>query len=100
MIHQEEITCPHCQSNDLVKNSMSENGAQKWQYNKCRKHFRREYRYNACKVGIREKIIEIISTGSDVQDIGKVLKISKDTVCSVLKRNAKNEPSLSELVRN
>jgi transposase-like protein len=33
---------------------------------------------------------------SGVRDIGRFLKISKDTVCSVLKKNAKKESLLSE----
>ena len=32
--------------------------------------------------------------GSGVRDIGRVLGISNDTVCSDLKKNSKNEPLL------
>jgi transposase-like protein len=80
----------------LVKNGKSEHGTQKWRCNHCGKNFRKEYRYKACKIGVKEKIIEMTLNGSGVRDTGRVLKISKDTVCSVLKKNAKNEPFLSE----
>jgi transposase-like protein len=59
------------------------NGKQKWQYNSCKKHFRPEYRYRAWQDGIKEKIIEMTLNSSGVRDTGRVLKISKDTVCSV-----------------
>ncbi|MDR2510975.1 MAG: hypothetical protein LBC89_00600 [Bacteroidales bacterium] len=50
MLDKTEMTCPHCGSKDLVKNGKSENGTQKWKCNGCKKNFRKDYRYNACKV--------------------------------------------------
>jgi len=94
MIHKEDLKCFHCQSNDLVKNGKSPNGTQRWRCNQCKKSFRFDYRYNAYKQGVKEKIIEMTLNSSGVRDIGRVLKISKDTVCSELKKNAKNEPLL------
>ncbi|KAA6327792.1 hypothetical protein EZS27_023245 [termite gut metagenome] len=44
------------------------------------------YRYNARKQGIKDKIIEMMLNSSGVRDIGRVLKISKDTVVAVLKK--------------
>jgi len=89
MIHKEELHCPHCTGTNLIKNGKAPNGAQRWLCNECKKSFRFIYRYNACKKGTREKIIEMTLNSSGVRDIGRVLKISKDTVCSVLKKNAK-----------
>jgi transposase-like protein len=100
MIHHKELLCPHCSSNDLVKNGKSPNGTQRWRCNQCKKSFRYEYRYNACKPGVQETIIEMTLNGSGIRDIGRVLKISKDTVCSVLKKNSKNEPFLHDKRRN
>ena len=92
MIHKEELRCLHCASNDLVKNGKSANGTQRWRCNNCKKGFRFAYRYNACKVGVKEKIIEMTMNSSGVRDIGRVLKISKDTVCSVLKKTLQMNP--------
>ncbi len=100
MVHQQSIHCPHCESIDLVKNGKSENGTQRWHCNECKKHFRLDYRYNACRKGVKEKIIEMTLNSSGVRDIGRVLSISKDTVTAVLKKNAKNEPLLSHKRRN
>jgi len=90
MIHSVELRCSHCDSNDLVKNGKSPNGTQRWCCNQCKKSFRFNYRYNACKHGVKDTIIEMTLNGSGVRDIGRVLRISKDTVCSVLKKNSKN----------
>jgi len=90
MVHTTLLECPHCHSHDLVKNGKSSNGTQKWQCNSCKKHFRLFYRYKACQSGTKEKIIEMTLNNSCVRDIGRVLQISKDTVCAVLKKNAKN----------
>ncbi|MDR0757126.1 MAG: hypothetical protein LBF85_04690, partial [Tannerella sp.] len=54
MIHTTEIQCPHCQSNDLVKQGKTGNGTQKWQCNSCKKHFRLHYRYKAWQAGTKE----------------------------------------------
>jgi len=90
MIHTTELYCPPCYSNDLVKNGKSGNGTQKWQCNSCKKHFRLSYRYKAWQAGTKEKIIEMTLNSSGVRDIGSVLQISKDTICSVLKKNGRN----------
>ena len=95
MIHSQEVQCSHCTSNDLVKNGKSENGTQRWRCNKCKKSFRLAYRYNARKQGMREKIIELTLNSSGVRDISRVLKVHRDTVTSVLKKNSKNEPLFS-----
>ena len=100
MIHKVELCCIHCGSNDLVKNGKSLNGTQRWRCNQCKKSFRFEYRYNACKPCVKAAIVEMTLNGSGVRDIGRVLKISKDTVCSELKKNAKNEPLLHQRRRS
>ena len=94
MIHKEELHCPCCSSNDLVKNGRAPNGTQRWRCHACKKSFRFAYRYNACKQGIKEAVIEMTLNSSGIRDIGRVLKISKDTVCTVLKKNAENESLL------
>ena len=91
MIHYQELHCAHCSNNDLVKNGKTPNGTQRWRCNKCKKSFRFTYLY---KPGVKATIIEMTLNGSGVRDIGRVLKISKDTVCFVLKKNSKREPLL------
>ena len=53
-----------------------------------KKTFQQKYRYNARKPGTKDQIIKLTLNGSDVRDISRVLKINKNTVCSVLKKNS------------
>ena len=100
MIHQQSIQCPHCSGRDLQKNGKCTNGTQRYFCKSCKRQFRLDYRYNAYKQGVKEKIIELTLNSSGVRDIGRVLSISKDTVTSVLKKNAKNEPLLLDKRRS
>ena len=95
MKHTVYIHCSHCDSSDLQKNGHSENGTQRWRCNDCRKSFQLSYRYNARKPGIKEQIFELTLNSSGVRDIGRILRISNNTVVSGLKKNAKREPVCS-----
>ena len=91
MHHLKSITCIHCSSSNLVKNGHSENNTQRWHCNDCKKNFQLDYRYNARRPGIKEKIYELTLNSSGVRDIGRILKISKNTVITELKKNTKNQ---------
>ena len=90
MIHTTTLLCPYCSGNDLQKNGSSPNGTQRWRCKGCQKYFQRTYRYNAYNKGVKDKITEMTLNNSGVRDIGRVLRISNNTVISVLKKNAKN----------
>jgi transposase-like protein len=92
MEHQQTILCPHCDSKNLQKNGHRSNGYQRWRCNVCGKSFQQEYRYNARKQGVKEQIIELTLNSSGIRDISRILKISTNTVTSVLKKNAAREP--------
>jgi transposase-like protein len=99
MVHYQTIHCSYCEGTDLFKNGKSLTGTQRWFCKDCKRYFRLAYRYNAYKKGVKEKIIEMTLNSSGVRDIGRVLRISKDTVTSVLKKNAKNESLFSDTGR-
>jgi transposase-like protein len=92
MRHTQSIQCPHCFSTDLQKNGHSENGTQRWRCVACRKSFQLSYCYNARKPGVKDQIIPLTLNSSGVRDIGRILKISNNTVISELKKNAQREP--------
>jgi transposase-like protein len=93
-----KVSCPHCGSDDAVLHG--KNGKSGKQRLLCRndgcpcKTFQLEYSYNACKPGVRQQIVEMAQNGSGTRDTGRALKVSKDTVTSVLKKR-KNSPSRS-----
>jgi len=95
MKHRQEIHCPYCESSDLQKNGHSENGTQRWRCTNCRKSFQLTYSYNARKPGVKEQIIELTLNSSGVRDIGRILKISNNTVITELKKTAQREPLCS-----
>jgi transposase len=94
MKHYQLITCPFCNNANVVKNGHDPNGGQRWHCNCCKKSFHPAYTYNACQAGIKEKIIQQTLNSSVVRDISRNLKISKNTVVAVLKKNAQCEPLL------
>ncbi len=96
MIHQEKISCPSCQGNNLVKNGHSRNGTQRWRCNGCGISFQRDYTYTAHRPGIKEQIDQQTLNSSGVRDIARNLGINPNTVCNHLKKNARRGESLSD----
>ncbi len=94
MLHQVSVKCIHCRAEDLVKNGHRPNGDQRWRCNSCKKSFQTSYRYNANQPGVKEQIVELTLNSSGVRDIGRILNISKDTVCRVLKKKSASGESL------
>ena len=72
---------------DLVKNGLMTNGAQRWLYKSCKKSFLNKYIYKANEQDIKEQIIDMTLNGSGVRGISGVPGINKNTVCSTLLKN-------------
>lgn len=89
MTHTQIITCPHCDSCDLVKNGHRPNGDQRWRCKPCGKSFQLNYRYKANNHGIAEQIDEQTLNSSGVRDIARNLGINKNTVVNRLKKKPK-----------
>lgn len=83
-----KVKCPYCGSEEVSLYGKNSTGKQRYL---CRnkacvhKTFQMEYENNACRPGMREKIVEMAMNGAGTRDTGRVLGISKDTVTSVLK---------------
>jgi transposase-like protein len=92
-----KVLCPYCESDDVALYGKNPTGKQCFlcRNAECsRKIFLLDYSYNACKPGIKQKIVDMAMNGSGTRDTGRVLNISKDTVTSVLKK-LKNFPNKS-----
>ena len=84
-----EVKCPYCGQEKVVKYGKSRSGKQKFKCcnDECRrKIFQLEYEKNAYCPGVKEQVIEMAMNGAGVRDTGRVLKIAKDTVSGVLKK--------------
>jgi len=85
----EKVLCPYCRSDKVVRYGKNNTGKQRMmcQNLKCsHKTFQLEYSNNASKPETKEKIIDMAMNGSGTRDTGRVLKISPNTVTSVLKK--------------
>lgn len=91
-----KVKCPYCGSEDVVFYGKNRTGKQRMLCKNptcAHKTFQLEYTNNASKPGTKEKIVEMVMNGSGTRDTGRVLKVSKDTVTKVLKkqRNLQNK---------
>lgn len=93
-----KIHCPVCKTDQVRKAGRNARGEQRYycQNADCdTKTFMLAYRYQAYQPGVKEKIVAMAINGSGIRDTGRVLKISKDTVISTLKKNL---PALSKSI--
>ena len=85
-----KVKCPYCGSEEIVLYGKHRTGRQRYL---CRneacahKTFQLEYKNNACKPGVKKKIIEMAMNGAGTRDTGRIFGISKDTVTAVLKNS-------------
>ena len=87
MVYQ-KVKCPFCGSENVGLFGKTKRGTQRYICHNAEcshKTFQLEYKYNACKPGIHETIVEMAMNGSGTRDTGQTLHISKDTVTAVLK---------------
>ena len=83
------VKCPYCGSEDVVLFGKSSSGKQRYlcRNSECKhRTFQMEYERNACKPGVHEQVVMMAMNGSGTRDTARVLKISKDTVTSILKK--------------
>ncbi len=86
------VKCPYCGSAEVVLYGKNNTGIQRYlcKNKECaHKTFQLEYRNNASKPGMKERIIEMVMNGAGTRDTGRVLGVSKDTVTAILKKQGK-----------
>lgn len=96
----EEVICPNCGSNQIIKAGKSNRGIQRYgcQNQECQtKTFMKQYCYKAYEPGIKEKIVEMAINSSGIRDTARVLKISKGTVIDTLKKRKQHHSYQSKL---
>jgi len=87
------LKCPHCESEDVVKNGHYANGKQRY---KCKnpdchcKAFMSTYTNKAHDPKVKAKIFELTVNGNGTRAISRSLGISKNTVTSALKKQKMN----------
>jgi len=89
MTYYQEIVCPDCGNNHIMKAGRSASGVQRYRCDNAEcttKSFMLEYRYRAYEPGIKAQLVDMAINGSDIRDTARVLKIDKNTVISTLKK--------------
>ena len=84
-----EITCPYCNSKDVVKNGKDENNKQRFLCkNKLCNHqtFLLDYKDIGRQQHIKNLILKMSVNGSGIRDTARVLEISPNTVIETIKR--------------
>jgi len=85
------VSCPDCQSTNVVKAGKQPNGAQRYrcQHPACtRTIFQLTYVAQGRLPETQRLIVEMALNGSGIRDTARVLRISPVTVLSVLKKRA------------
>lgn len=83
------VTCPHCQSIDIIKHRKSAEGKQRYlcQNDECPYHtFILDQTHPSRTRDIKQQITEMSLNGSGIRDIARVLKVSPTTVIKELKK--------------
>ncbi len=88
------IYCPRCNSDRVYLHGKSAAGHTRYRCPACPHVFQLTDTYEACKPGVKEKIVEMAFNSAGVRDTARVLKISKNTVTSVLKNSAQSKSPL------
>jgi len=89
MTHYQEIVCPDCGSNHLMKAGRSASGVQRYRCDNIEcttKSLILEYRYRTYEPGIKAQLVDMAINGSGIRDTARALKIDKNTVISTLKK--------------
>ena len=86
MEHFQKILCRYCNSEDLQRNGKNRQSKQCYRCKLCKKSFILNYTYNAYNPGVKEQVDQMLLNSSGTRDIGRVLKISKDTVTAHIKK--------------
>ena len=96
MTHHQKVCCPTCGSNHTVKAGKSAKGIQRYrcQNEECQvKSFMLEYSYKAYEHGIKDQLIDMVTSGNGIRNTARTLNISKGTVISTLKKERKKRKS-------
>jgi transposase-like protein len=87
-----QVKCRFCNQTDPVrKHGIGNGGLPRFRCLSCKRTFQLEYRYQACKPGVKEKIIDMAMNSSGVRETGRVLNIAYNTVLNTLKNSPQDK---------
>ena len=90
-----EVSCPDCQSYNVIKAGTQPNGTQRYrcQHPSCpRTIFQLAYGAHGRRAETQRQIVEMALNGSGIRDTARVLRVSPVTVLRVLKKSGRLKP--------
>ena len=83
-----KVPCRFCGGTDEVRrHGNGSNGNQRFRCSDCKRTFQVDYAYEACKPGMKDKIIDMAMNNAGVRDTARVLKVGCNTVLRTLKNS-------------
>jgi len=92
------VSCPHCQSVEVIRHGKSSNGKQRFRClnSDCPyQTFSLDSAYQGRKREVKQQIVEMTLNGSGVRHISRVLHVSTSTVIKELKKSRSTRSSES-----
>ncbi|TKE90817.1 IS1 family transposase [Vibrio kanaloae] len=87
--------CRYCHKSDcVIKHGYGPNGHQRFRCPACRRTFQVNYCYEACKPGIRNRIIEMTAQNHGKRETSRHLHVAYNTVLSTCHRVRKKVSTL------
>lgn len=86
------VSCPTCQSTDVVKYGKTPDGKQRFQCRNLscqRQTFLLEYTNKGFLQEVKTQIVDMALNGSGIRDTARVLKVSPTTVINTLKKRTR-----------
>jgi Transposase and inactivated derivatives len=83
-----QVNCPRCDSSLVYRHGQSPKGDERFRCRDCHRVFQLNYRYEARKPGVKDKIVDMAFNGAGVRDTARTLKIGINTVIRALKTRA------------
>ncbi|MGU3239249.1 IS1-like element ISPda1 family transposase [Photobacterium damselae subsp. piscicida] len=82
-----DVKCRFCnQAEQVRKYGTNPRGAQRYRCFDCNRTFLLDYAYEACKPGVKEKIVDMAMNSLGVRETGRVLKVGYNTVLRTFKK--------------
>ena len=89
----ERVCCSNCGSINVVRHGKTAQGKQRYLCRNhlcCQRTFIQQYTYRSYLSEVKQQIDDMTVNGSGMRDTARVLKISRNTVTAVLKKNFPN----------
>jgi transposase-like protein len=83
------ICCPHCGSEDLIRNGHASNGKQKYRCKACKRQSRENPALNGYTEERREEIIKSYQERSSLRGLTRTFGVARNTVSDWLKKSHK-----------